>query len=57
MVFLFSNCLLHLPSNSENKPLHVYAPRGLYFEIALKYKLNQSKNCKVTLFFSFAFQL
>lgn len=37
--FLFSNCLLHLPSNSENRPLHVYAPpnispRSLYFEIA-----------------------
>ena len=37
--------------NVKNPPLHRpfrYKPPGLYLEIALKFKVKQSKNCAVT---------
>ena len=38
---------MEISQNSENKPLHVKAPPlGLYLEIALKYKVKQSKDGK-----------
>ena len=36
---------------SDKSPLQIQTPGGLYSEIALNFKIKQSKNCTVTTFF------
>ena len=46
--FIRTNCIMGVPKNAENKPPNIGppSPGGLYLEIALIYKVKQSKNGK-----------